>query len=58
MPTAQDINEIYDGGFRAGTDAALRIIDQIGCDWRDDGQTQKFYAANYLAEQIRSLKPQ
>lgn len=34
---------------------AIKIMDQIGRDWKADGQMQKFYATNYLIEAIRPL---
>lgn len=37
----------------------IKLMDKIGCDWRDAGDMQKFYATNYLVEAIRSaLSPE
>lgn len=32
------------------------VCEQIGTDWGEDGQEQKYHAADYLAEAIRKLK--
>lgn len=32
----------------------IRLMDKIGCDWRDAGEMRKFYATNYLVEAIHS----
>lgn len=34
---------------------AIKRMDEIGRDWKADGQMQKFYATNYLVEAIRPL---
>lgn len=44
--------------LRSGTEAlekrVIMTMDQIGRDWRDAGDMQKFYATNYLIEQVRA----
>lgn len=40
-------------GWRAGVEAAARACDEVGRDWKADGQQEKRFAAEYLASWIR-----
>ena len=47
----------YQAGKAAALEQATKLVDLIGEDWDNAGIYQKLHAAEYLAKNIRALKP-
>lgn len=49
-----DLQAVIDDAYKRGVEAAAKACDDIGRDWRANGQNEKRFAAEYLANWIRS----
>ena len=48
--------EAHRAGQEAMRERAANLTDQVGLDWKRDGDKQKVYATEYLSEFFRNLE--